>query len=162
MGREIRRVPLNWQHPIEWVQRIDRFAGDGSTRPELSFKPLFERDYYETAVREYDPTDPDDAKYGPPKIENYMPDFSDVPEDEMGICMYETTSEGTPISPVFKDPDELAHWLADNNASTFGSSTGTYEQWKAMIDRSGWAPSAMFSNETGLISGVEAVARDAQ
>ena len=86
-----------------------------------------------------------------------MPDFSDVPEDQMGVCMYETTSEGCPISPVFKDPDELAHWLADNKASSFGGSGATYEQWKAMIGE-GWAPSAIITRSAGMVSGVEYIA----
>jgi len=45
--------------------------------------------------------------------------------------MYENTSEGTPISPPFETPEELARWLADNNASAFGGMTATYEQWLA-------------------------------
>jgi len=74
-----------------------------------------------------------------------------------GWQMWETTSEGSPISPVFATPEELARWLADNGASTFGNNTATYDQWLAMV-QSGWAMSAMFVPGKGVISGVEAVA----
>ena len=40
--------------------------------------------------------------------------------------IYETCSEGSPISPAFETPEELARWLTDNS---FGSMTATYEQW---------------------------------
>lgn len=33
------------------------------------------------------------------------------------LQMYETCSEGTPISPVMATAEELAHWLADKLAA---------------------------------------------
>jgi hypothetical protein len=74
-----------------------------------------------------------------------------------GWQMWETTSEGSPMSPVFATAEELGHWLADTKASSFGASGATFEQWMAMIDV-GWAVSAVSLNDgRGLISGVEAV-----
>jgi hypothetical protein len=70
--------------------------------------------------------------------------------------MYETCSEGTPISPVMPDAVSLAHWLADNKASAFGRETATFEQWLATI-KAGSAPSAMIDRR-GLRSGVAAMA----
>jgi hypothetical protein len=70
--------------------------------------------------------------------------------------MYETTSEGTPISPAFATPEELAHWLDDNDASSFAGMTASYEAWLATIKR-GSAPSAIFTPQIGMISGVEAL-----
>jgi hypothetical protein len=72
-----------------------------------------------------------------------------------GFQMWETTSEGSPISPVFETPEELAHWLADNSASSFGDRTCTYEEWLNFIKGSGWAVSAV-GTKSGLVSGVEA------
>jgi hypothetical protein len=69
-----------------------------------------------------------------------------------GWQMWENTSEGSPISPVFDTPEKLAQWLADHRASSFGSDTATYEQWLGMILR-GWAPSAVMG-PNGLQSGV--------
>jgi len=72
--------------------------------------------------------------------------------------MWETTSEGSPISPVFGTPEALAHWLADNGASSFGSQEATYEEWLKMIGV-GWAPSGASIDGGPLISGVAAIAR---
>lgn len=72
-----------------------------------------------------------------------------------GWQMWETTSEGSPISPVFKTKEELAHWLEDTKASAFGEMTATYQQWLRMIDQ-GSCISAYSSSETGIVSGVEA------
>lgn len=50
-----------------------------------------------------------------------------------GWQMWETTSEGSPISPVFATADALATWLADTGASLFGSTTAPREQWYRII-----------------------------
>lgn len=45
-----------------------------------------------------------------PDPADYMPVF-DVPADELGWCLYETVSEGTPTTPVFATPEELIDHL---------------------------------------------------
>lgn len=50
-----------------------------------------------------------------------------------GWQMWETTSEGSPISPVFTTPEELAQWLADSGASWFGDTPATRDQWLGVI-----------------------------
>jgi hypothetical protein len=76
------------------------------------------------------------------------------PESERThLMMYEDTSEGTPISPAFETPEELARWLVDNKASAFGSDTGTYEGW-LRIARGGFAPS-MVVDASGVHTGVD-------
>ncbi len=82
-----------------------------------------------------------------------IPDIK-VPEGT-GYQMWETTSEGSPISPVFETAEALAKWLADNGASSFGDMTATYAQWHAMIVGNGFACSAMISSD-GIKSGAEA------
>lgn len=77
------------------------------------------------------------------------------PPKGAGYQMWETTSEGSPISPVFKTPEELAQWLASTGASSFGRDTATYETWLAFIRGPGWAPSMIVSSR-GARSGVEA------
>lgn len=71
-----------------------------------------------------------------------------------GWQMWETTSEGSPISPVCESPEALARWLADNNASAFGSQGATYEEWLGMIRGPGWAPSAVQIDGGPIVSGV--------
>lgn len=79
------------------------------------------------------------------------------PPSGEGWQMWETTSEGSPISPPFETPEALARWLADNNASAFGHNGASYESWLGMIKNTGWAPSAVLSKE-GFVSGVEDMA----
>ena len=149
MGREVRRVPANWQHPKE-----DNWRG------ESRYKPLYEG--YANAKKEFlqmlNEKGLQEALdyYGqPPDQGDYMPDW---PEDQRThYQMYETCSEGTPISPVMESPEALAHWLADNDASSFGSMTATYEEW-LRVCRGGWACSAVISD--GVIeSGVSGLSK---
>jgi hypothetical protein len=45
------------------------------------------------------------------------------------LQMYETTTEGTPLSPVFAQAEELAQWLAAHEIPLFGDLLATKEQW---------------------------------
>jgi len=47
--------------------------------------------------------------------------------------MWETTSEGSPISPTFDTPEELARCLYDAGASACGGTGASYKQWLNMI-----------------------------
>lgn len=165
MGRELRRVPADWQHPR---------TPEGSYQP-----PLHDEDIETAGARWWDgklawerrdlqwfenhdgvvPNPKDFDKHTwlgwegePPDPTYYRPAWDE--ESRTHFQMYENTSEGTPISPVMPDIESLAHWLADNGASAFGSMTATYEQWLTMCQR-GWAPSVILSAR-GLESGVEA------
>jgi hypothetical protein len=84
-------------------------------------------------------------------------------ENEYGWQMWETTSEGSPMSPVFKTPEELARWLADTGASAFAGMTATYDEWLGTITVSGGAPSAVLTvDSTGkerMESGVAALSQ---
>lgn len=71
-----------------------------------------------------------------------------------GWQVWETTSEGSPISAVCSTPEALARWCVDHDVSTFGRETTTYERWLEFI-RQGWAPSMVA--ECGVVmSGVDA------
>lgn len=161
MGREVRRVTATWEHPKKndgrYQPMFETYYGDAlnewlsdhnkwedGTHPDLIENPKYKEEY------------PFYALYGgnPPDVEYYQ--SKKYSEEELThIQMYEDTSEGTPISPVFDNAEDLARWLADNNASSFGSSTATYEQWLSTINR-GWSPSMIMDNN-GLRSGVEAL-----
>ncbi|MBP4137437.1 hypothetical protein [Flavobacterium geliluteum] len=67
------------------------------------------------------------------EIKKMHDDWKDFePPTGEGFQLWETTSEGGPNSPVFKTLDELCEWCGDN-ATTFGSSKATKEQWKSML-----------------------------
>lgn len=139
MSRTARRVPADWQHPKDG----NRFRPlrDGYARDKAEWIAIYEKDGYDAAA---------DYFGGAPFSEEYMPEWPDA--ERTHLMMYETTSEGTPISPAFATAEELARWLADNNASAFGGMTATYEQWLATC-KAGWAPS-MVATSSGLMSGV--------
>jgi hypothetical protein len=91
--------------------------------------------------------------HGPrPSPDDYMPNWP--AEQRTHLMMYESTSGGTPISPAFETPEELARWLVDTGASSFADSTATYEQWLG-IANGGWAPSMVIEGGR-MMSGVEA------
>ena len=65
-----------------------------------------------------------------------MPDFSAVPADRLGLCVYETTTEGTPMTPVFVDTPEgrwaLVHYCA-TNVSTFADHRTSAQAWAEVL-----------------------------
>lgn len=101
--------------------------------------PLYPRSYFEEGEKE----------------EYYMPNWEE--NECTHFQMYETCTEGTPISPPMSTPEDLAHYLADTKASAFGSDTATFEQWLAMIHQR-WVPSMVFNGT--LMNGVEAVSKN--
>lgn len=151
MGREIRMVPKEWKHPTY----INPHRGE-------VYKPLHEGPF-STALAEWEEAkakwdrreDPyAEAEYYErhtfeewhgrrPNPDNYMPEWSE--EERTHLMMYENTSEGTPISPAFETPEELARWLTEAGASSFGSLTATYDEWLAVCKR-GWSPSLVIEN----------------
>ncbi len=119
MGREIRMVPPNWQHPKR--TKYNPFKGIDET----SFQPLFDESYSEASenwkkeFKIYYKTKQDiknksefwDWDGGPPDKEFYR-DFKD--KEATWFCLYETVSEGTPVTPPFETKQELADYLAVN------------------------------------------------
>jgi len=190
MSREVRRVPIDWKHPVEpnphWVAQ--RTTPYGRTKPASRlhgpterFIPLYDSDYAErlaeweqegrelaartghgwtfgvqwhltgvkdcTCALNHSSPIHYEAKNGlthpayawsedgmwehpfvvrdedhlqevllaehereKPDPADYMPTF-DVPESELGWCLYETVSEGTPVTPVFATAEELIEHL---------------------------------------------------
>ena len=49
-----------------------------------------------------------------------------------GYQLWENCSEGSPISPIFKNLEELCAW-AETNATTFGSNKTSKEKWLEML-----------------------------
>lgn len=55
-----------------------------------------------------------------------------------GYQLWETTSEGSPVSPVFATLNELCEWCADN-ATVFADIRVTAQEWRAMLTRTSFA-----------------------
>lgn len=171
MGREVRMVPPGWQHPKVWNRSYGTMEYRGLMAGPYS-KRAAEWDEanakWKEGLREvwrigqpstWEPIPADDLELtfeewdGPrPQAVDYMPEWG--PGQANMLMMYENTSEGTPISPAFDTPEELARWLADNGASAFGGSTATYEEWLATC-KSGYAVGMVVSDGV-MQSGVAA------
>ena len=162
MGRELRMVPADWEHPTnENGHYIPLLDGDFRSRDaewlegwqkwqEGLCENYGEGDKWKPIPPEYNHMRYTDYAGERPSPDDYMPDW---PTDRRThFMMYEDTSEGTPISPAFATGVELARWLADTGASAFAGDGATYEQWLATIKR-GWAMSAVITNGV-LKSGV--------
>ena len=55
-----------------------------------------------------------------------------VPPTGEGWQMWETTSDGSPLSPVFATPEELAEWCVDG-ATVFGCHRAGRDEWLRII-----------------------------
>ncbi len=164
MGREVRRVPPDWKHPKDGWGRYEPMHDQGYR--EALGKWEVEREQWEKGFRkgwkmygepEWVPREGDQLTMSfedwhgeRPDPRDYRPDWPE--ETRTHYQMYETCSEGTPISPIFATPEELAHWLADSGASAFAGMTATYEQW-LRVCRGGYAPSAV-ADASGIRPGV--------
>jgi len=103
------------------------------------------REFFPTTVQEILEVYPYSEYAGEPTSEDYFPDWG-IPEDELGWCLYETVSEGTPCTPVFATADELIDHLA-----TVGQDWDQVPMRRAAAEslvKSGWAPSAMVIGNT--------------
>lgn len=77
----------------------------------------------------------------------------DPPKGE-GYQCWETVSEGSPISPVFAVPEELADYMVRN---PWGADKNTtFEEWCKFIRGPGWSPSFVIDS-SGIRSGVSSV-----
>ena len=139
MSREIRPVALDWEHPRE----LGTYS-DGSPR----YRPLHSREDLRNHLADQ-AEHPEDWEEGIDPAD-YMPE---LPEGtRYGWQMYETVSEGSPVSPVFATKDELAEWLSSRAAESERVSPAAARQFVA----DGWAPSFISSPQTGFVSGVAA------
>jgi hypothetical protein len=162
MGRKVRMVPADWQHPKDGDRYIPLMGGsyaEAAARWDEE-QAQWARGFVDDWNGGWKPKeDHHDGFYEDyagerPEPQDYMPDW---PADQRThFMMYEDTSEGTPISPAFATAEELAAWLEETGASAFAGMTATYGQWLSTIRR-GWAVSAVM--EAGQMkSGVEALA----
>jgi len=126
MGREIRMVPPNWEHPKKSTLRFENGAYQYVDSDQSMYDTRYE-DACKDWTDEYnkwtsgdfpDYADEDDRKMPywdwagmPPDKEYYRP-WKD--EEATWYQLWQTVSEGTPVSPPFATKEELANYLAVN------------------------------------------------
>lgn len=154
MGREIRRVPAGWEHPRQYCRHSPWAGGCDEAKAHGGYclKPLYDHSYEEAArdwmaeFRKWDalPVGHEDKGseeffwdwHGtPPDKEYYRPAWTD--EERTHYQIYETASEGTPVSPVFASLEEMTEWLV---------SQGTSRHAAESFAKSGWVPSMVIHN----------------
>ena len=140
MGREVRKVAATWQHPKDGGRYKPLYEGYAEALVEFETKQHAEG--MQAAIEEFGQA---------PDKNDYMPEWSEA--EKTHLQMYETCTEGTPISPVMESPEKLARWLTDNGASAFGGMTASYDAWLRVCE-GGYAPSAIIIGGE-LKSGVE-------
>ena len=119
MGREIRRVPPHWEHPrytkasAPSSERIGEYRScNDEDYDTASQRWLEELDQWRAGVHE-------DQKYSKTK---YYWDYAGAPPDEdtcrpafteppTWVQVYQTISEGTPVTPPFATEQELIDYL---------------------------------------------------
>lgn len=167
MGREIRRVPFDWQHPKreEYIPSRDIFS-EGKWVETDDYQPLYDKDY-ETAAQEWiaefdqwragtHPQQDEDCKYfweydSPPKEEYYRSRKWTV-EEATHYQIYETVSEGKPVSPVFATLDELIEWCVTQGYSRHAAES---------FAKQGWVPSMVMDMRRGIVAeGIESAGLD--
>jgi hypothetical protein len=139
MSREVRPVALDWEHPLAGGS-----YSDGSPR----YVPLHSREDLRLH-QEWNIDHPGDDE--PIEVDpgDYMPP---IPEGHpYGWQLYETVTEGSPLSPVFATKDELAAWMSSPAAGRDRVSPDVAAKFVA----EGWAPSFASGPHGGLVSGVE-------
>jgi len=159
MGREIRRVPPNWEHPKK--EAFDYRTGAMIER----YQPLFDRPFAPAMrewIKEWEAweagTHEDFAKHGkeypnywdwssgPPDPHYYRPNWKEG--EATWWQVYETVSEGTPVSPPFATPDELVDYLATHGDfwdQQRGDGAWNRRNAESFV-KAGWAPSGIIAN----------------
>jgi hypothetical protein len=163
MGREIRRVPADWDHPkdsmpwgwdhkplhdepysqafAEWQKGLKAWlAGKYQNYPE-GYLPTAEG-YAEWAGRSPDP-------------DMYRPDWPEKVRTHYQY--YETVSEGTPLSPPLPTLEALADWLVANGDPVYGAIDRKTAEAFVKV---GGSPSAVIIPGRGLVDGVHALGMD--
>lgn len=186
MGIELQRVPADWKHPTEHYYRerdsriayqppmgmkwrpiyMDESWGEatlGWWRERIAYRLTRFVAYWPSvfgwieepmAIRFPHEADEDT----PPKHFDYRPRWRE--RDRTHVQLYETVSEGTPISPVMPSVEALADWCASQTAEVWVNARMDRAGWMRFFERGGWAPSMVITPERGVESGAEFMARE--
>lgn len=132
MGREIRRVIPNWEHPRHKCTHSLSYGGctEAKLHGGYCYKPLLDETYEDASILwrqnliawnngthealERHPEYKDEMQYwewdSPPSPDYYRPKWLEEPT---WVQVYETVSEGTPVTPPFATKEELVEYLVE-------------------------------------------------
>lgn len=164
MGREIRRVPADWKHPKKqqpWGYDYQPMHDENfeTARNEwMSNNALWKSNKHPDQLS--DPEGTKDSSFAEwngskPTREMYRP-YKD--EECTHYQMYQTVSEGTPVTPVFANLLELEDYLVETGECAGTKYNRKYSREAAhAFCQSGWVPSAIGIPGKGIVDGVTAL-----
>ena len=148
MGHEVKRVPLDFDWPIGqiWPPYMARLCTE-----EVRYAIKAENEDLEVICKACWHA----ANLAGVVITYYgCPDWKIHPPAGEGYQLWETVSEGSPVSPVCATPDELADWLVIPGNDTSITKATTRDQWLSMIRGCGSSPT-LVSDAKGTRPGVQ-------
>ena len=120
-NNEIRGIPKGWKHPQDERGR---------------HRPLLPADQWPSTAEAQRQWMMEYETDQPPNPEQFMPSVRALPAEATEIVAYETTSEGTPISPAFRNTPEgrleLVNYCAEH-CTTFAQNMAGPEAWAAIL-----------------------------
>lgn len=180
MGREIRRVPPNWEHPRKKCEHSPWKGGcdEAKEHDGMCYQPMYDRTYDEAAKDWKDafaawergerPDYCDQASKnlefwewdgGPPDRAYYRPAWKEG--EATWFQVYQTVSEGSPVSPPFATREELVEYLVKHGdfwAQHRGERGVSRKAAEAFVMGDGWVPS-MVVDHGKITEGIEIAAR---
>lgn len=136
MGRELRRVPMDFDYPLNKVW-YGHFIDSISTCASVG-EHTGENSYCEQCREMARAKGIHITYYDCPDFETYLAEPIKklrellAPPKGEGYQLWETTTEGSPVSPVFATLDELCAWC-ETNATVFADCKATKDEWKKML-----------------------------
>ena len=132
MGRELKRVPMDFDYPLHkvWYGYFFDYIPTCQSTDDMDYCKQCKEFARIKGIKDtsYECQDYDDYFK---EVKEKLKELCEPPMGE-GYQLWETTSEGSPVSPVFESLDELCKWCEDN-ATTFGSFKASKEEWKQML-----------------------------
>lgn len=161
MGREIRKVPPNWEHPTEEKYDPFRRVMEAVRQPmhDQTFAEAvaeWKADYAKWEAGERPDYCTDESRalefwewHGLPPDRDYYRPWSDA--EATWFQVWETVSEGTPVTPPFATREELIdHLVANGDDWDQSRGEGGWPRANAeQFVNSGWAPSLIVQTGEG-------------
>jgi hypothetical protein len=137
MGREVRMVPSNWRHPKDkhgdYIPLFDHLWAEQAywRLHKMMWDAGYIESYIDTGIWLSRSGDQLNSTYEEwegeqPEQKDYIPDWPT--HERTHYMMYESVTEGTPISPAFATKEDLASWLVRHEGHD-------YEIWLSIIEQ---------------------------
>jgi|TARA_B110000196_G_C21152110_1_gene670442 hypothetical protein len=138
LHRELRRVPACWVHPKDKSGQLIPLFQDLQLKQSQDkwdrHNKLWSDGFYEDITGRPVPLTDIQREHGysewvgeRPREEGYMPTWDEG--ERTHYQLYETTTEGTPISPVMRSLKELAEWLGKKKVNAYANLPLTEADW---------------------------------